>query len=275
MVVGSTATRPRFGVRRLLRHRLGSRQRPDRAAGPGYPRRRERSDGRRGPIATGGSGFPYRTRNRQRHRQRGARATALPADRLAHRDLRLPTLLLDHVSGGTAAGRPSRFRREPRGDQTLVRRGAGGRSTRRPSRRVVRPGGLSAMVTRAHRSRCLDRGREDPGPRREPGCVPAGRRHHRIRCAARDRRPVHRAVRRSLAHRGERTTRSSGRAQTQSHRRHRYPGQRTGPAVPGHHNSDRAVRPSSSCRRRGADQQDRGIPNRLSGARCDPADGDA
>ncbi len=78
------------------------------------------------------------------------------------------------------------------GGQTLVRRGPRRRGAHRPSGRIVRPRRLSRLAARARRTAGVDRRREDPRRRRSAGPHAAGRRHHRLRRAARDRRRVHR-----------------------------------------------------------------------------------
>ena len=127
--------------------------------------------------------------------RRGARPPALQADRLAQRRLRLPTVLLDHLTGRTAPGGPGGVRRHPRRGRALVRRRTGRRGAHRPPRRPVRPDRLSGLAARTHRTTRLDRHREDPGRRRAAGPVAARRRHHRLRRAARDRRGVRRSRR--------------------------------------------------------------------------------
>ena len=80
----------------------------------------------------------------------GARPPALPAGGLAERSVRLSPLLLDHLAGRAAPGRPRGVRRQPRRGRPLVRRGTRRRRAHRPSRRIVRSfgvfGGLRELV---------------------------------------------------------------------------------------------------------------------------------
>ena len=109
--------------------------------------------------------------------RRGARPPALPADRLAQRDLRLPAILLDHLAGRSAPGGPRRVRRHPRRGQALVRRRTGRRLAHRPPGRIVRSGRLSRVAARDRPGRDgVDRHREDPRRRRTAGSDPARRR---------------------------------------------------------------------------------------------------
>ena len=76
--------------------------------------------------------------------------------------------------------------------------------------RVDHPDGLSdptgylTWLRELSRTACVDRHREDPRRRRGAGPDAAGRRNHRLRRAARNRRPVRRSHRRTVAHRAVR-----------------------------------------------------------------------
>ena len=87
---------------------------------------------------------------------------------------------------GRAAGRgPGGLRRHPRADRCAGARRRDRRAARRPPGRAGRPARLPDAAARAGRRRRLDRGREDPRARRGAAASLAGRRHHRLRRAAR------------------------------------------------------------------------------------------
>ena len=128
VVVGrpaSTAESSAFCL--VLRHRLGRWTTAESCCRSGFRRRRRRPRGRRRRAAARRPGVSHRAGDRLGHPARGARPSALPADRLAQRGLRLPAVLLDHLAGRAASGGPRGVRRHPRRGQALVRRGPGRR----------------------------------------------------------------------------------------------------------------------------------------------------
>ena len=94
-------------------------------------------------LRLGDLALSHRAGHRRGHRPRGARPPALPPDRLAQRDMRLPPVLLDHLAGRAAPGGPRGVRRHPCRGQALVRRRPGRRRAHRPPGRIVRSRGLS------------------------------------------------------------------------------------------------------------------------------------
>ena len=131
-------------------------------------------------LRLGDLALSHRTGDRFGHRPRGTRPSALPSDRLAQRDMRLPAVLLDHLAGRSATGGSRGIRRHPCRGEALVRRRSGRRPAHRPPGRTVRSGGLSELAAGDHRAARVDRHREDPGRRRAAGSEPARGGHHRI-----------------------------------------------------------------------------------------------
>ena len=202
VVVGCAAARPEFAVRHLLRHRLGrwtptaesccrcwvptttSPTSKSTATCCGSATWRSRS--RRAPAAGSGAA--------------GARPSALPADRLAQRRVRLPAVLLDHLAGRAAPGGSGRS-----STPATSRCGAGspkdwstGCASTIPTDCPIPAGYLAWLRELVGRDAyiviekilAVDEALEP---------TLSGRRHHRLRRAARDRRGVrrpHRAARR-------------------------------------------------------------------------------
>ena len=143
-------------------------------------------------LRLGDLAFPIAPGTARRHRHRGARPPALQAGRAG-------ATACAATAGSSRSPRwPGCARRTARSSTPPTSRSAGGSPrgwstasasttpTGCPTRR------LSGVAARTHRPGGLDRDREDPGRRRGAGAHPAGRRHHRLRRAARDRRSVRR-----------------------------------------------------------------------------------
>ena len=128
------------------------------------------------------------------------------------------------------------------------------------------PAGYLAWLREIAGPRCVDRHREDPRRRRAAGADAARRGHHRLRRAARDRRPVRRSQRAAAADRARRVDAVSTRRhaaigpQTQGRGRHRHAAQRAGPAVPRRRRRTGDDHPTAAGRDRRAAQPHRRVP---------------
>ena len=136
------------------------------------------------------------------HPAGGARAPALPAGLLEARRRRadLPAVLRRlHARRGAGRG-PGGVRGHPPRGAALGGRGRGRRPPRRPPRRAVRSRRVPAPAAGGDRARPLAARGEDPRRRRDAAGVVAGRRHVRLRGAARDPGGVRRPGRGRAAH---------------------------------------------------------------------------
>ena len=199
LVVGPPHARPRVGLRVVLRRRLDAGPaRQDRPPRPRRRPRRRRSRGRRRRAAARrpdvadraghGIGSAAEVYDRQNYR----------ADRLEAQRVRVPALLLHHVAGGSAPGGPRRVRRHARRGQAVVHRGPRRRPAHRPSGRIVRtPQAISSGCASSPAPTAWIVIEKILAARRGARADPARRGHHRIRRAARDRRPARRPRRRA------------------------------------------------------------------------------
>ncbi len=184
-------------VRDVLRHRLDAGPGwPNRLARPRFRRRRRRPDRRRRraapgrpgtwPIAPGtGSGSGSQVHDRQHYRLVGWRHNVCGYRRFFSITSLAGLRQEDRAVFDATHVEVKRWFTEGLVDGVRIDHPDG----------LSESGGLPRVAARTHRAGLVDRDREDPRGRRIVGADAARRRHHRLRRAARDRRPVRRSHR--------------------------------------------------------------------------------